>query len=179
MQLWYLPTIEFSLWPCAGLLLVFIPVSFWHEHNWRRTLAEYGVAREAAGARDQWPPRGMRHLLGVQPPLVFLVAGLLSLMTALGWAVLLTWPHRLPYFDAPLNYFDRPYLLGMSVAGTAAVIGALALGFDLARSPWAKVAGNVRRAIYAPPASRAKRFEAAIAVDPGVPRTQAEPTVGP
>jgi hypothetical protein len=60
----------------------------------------------------------------------------------------------------------------MVVAGTAAVIGAIALGLDLARSPWARVASRVRRATHAPTETRERLFSAALAVDPGVERAQ-------
>ena len=45
----YLPTIDRPLWPCLVLLVVFIPVSIWHEAHWRRTLADY--CRCAPGRR--------------------------------------------------------------------------------------------------------------------------------
>ena len=82
MHFWYLPTVDYPLWPCVGLaLLVFIPVTIWHERAWRRTLAEYGAARSAAGAVDPWPPEGMSALLGVQPWLLLTAAALLAVMT--------------------------------------------------------------------------------------------------
>jgi len=170
MHFYYLPTIDYpQLWPCVGaFLLVFIPVSIWHDRAWKRTLAEYGVVRAAAGASDPWPPDGMSALIGVQPWLVLTSAGLLAVMTALGTAALVAWPRKLPFFDYPINYFDRPYLLGALVAGTAAVVGAVALGVDLARSPWAAVARKVRRATHARPAARQRLFAEALAVDPGV-----------
>ena len=170
MHFWYLPTVDYPLlWPCVGVaLLVFVPVSIWHERAWRRTIAEYGVARLAAGASDPWPPAGMSALLGVQPWLVLTAAGLLALMTALGLAALLVWPRKLPFFDGPLNYFDRPYVASMAVAGTAAVVGAVALGIDLARSPWARTARTVRRATHASSKKREQLFAAALEVDPGV-----------
>jgi hypothetical protein len=170
MNFWYLPTVEYPLlWPCVGVaLLVFIPVSIWHDRAWKRTLAEYGAARVAAGATDPWPPEGMSALIGVQPWLVFTVAAFLSAMVALGLAALVVWPHRLPFFDGPLNYFDRPYLAAMLVAGAAAVVGAVALALDLARSPWARVAGRLRRATHARPDVRERQFASALEVDPGV-----------
>ena len=134
MHFLYLPTIDFPLWPCVGAaLLFFVPVSIWHERAWRRTLAEYGEARQTAGATDPWPPEGWGVLLGVQPWLLLGSAGLLAAMTALGLAALIAWPHKLPFFDGPLNYFDRPYLATMVVIGTAAVVAAAAVGIDLAR----------------------------------------------
>ena len=129
MELWYLPTVRAGLWPCVGIaLLVFIPVSIWHERAWRRTLAEYGRARAAAGATDPWPPEGMAMFIGVQPWLVLTVAALLAGMTALGIGALWVWPRALPFFDGPLNYFDRPYVASMVVAGAAAVVGAVGAG---------------------------------------------------
>ena len=181
MHFWYLPTIGFPLWPCAGAaLLFFIPVSIWHDRAWRRTLAEYGQVRVEAGATDPWPPEGMRALIGVQPWLILASAALLALMTGLGLAALLAWPRKLPFFDGPLNYFDRPYLAVVIVAGVAAIVGAGALGIDLALSPWAKTAARVRRATHARSAKRTELFAAAIEVDPGVRRARealAEPTV--
>jgi hypothetical protein len=170
MRFYYLPTIDYpQIWPCLGVaLLVFVPVSIWHDRAWRRTLAEYGAARREAGATDPWPPTGMSALIGVQPWLILTSAGLLAAMVALGLGALLAWPRKLPFFDGPLNYFDRPYVASMVVAGTAAVVGAVALGVDLARSPWAGVARAVRRATHARPEKRARLFDAALAVDPGV-----------
>jgi hypothetical protein len=110
----------------------------------------------------------MSALIGVQPWLVLTCAGLLAVMTALGLGALLVWPHRLPFFDGPLNYFDRPYVATMVVAGTAAVVGAVALGVDLVRSPWAAAASRLRRATHARPETRERLFAAALAVDPGV-----------
>ncbi len=132
MHFWYLPTVDYPLWPCVGLvLLVLIPVTIWHERAWRRTLAEYGRARSAAGAADPWPPEGMGALLGVQPWLLLTAATLLAVMTGLGLAALLMWPRKVPFFDAPLNYFDRPYVAATVVAGMAAVVGAIAVAVDL------------------------------------------------
>jgi hypothetical protein len=170
VHLWWLPTLEFSLWPCAALLLVFVPVTLIHERNWRKTTAEYSRLRIEAGATDgEWPSPETRAVMGVQPWLLFAVAFLLAAATAVGLASLLVWPHRLPGFDAALNYYDRPYLWSMVVAGTAGVVGVVALGIDLAGSKWAKVARKVRRAIYARPAERTRFFEEALAIDPGVP----------
>ena len=178
MHFWYLPTVDYpQLWPCVGVFfLFFIPVSVWHDRAWRRTLAEYGVLRAAAGAVDPWPPAGMRTLIGVQAWLVLTAAGLLAAMTALGIAALAAWPSKLPFFDYPINYFDRPYLLGAVVAGTAAVVGAVALGADLVRSPWAAVAHKVRRATHAPAATRERLFAEALAVDPGVEAARGDST---
>jgi hypothetical protein len=174
MHFYFLPTIDYPIvWPCVGVaLLVFIPVSIWHDRAWKRTLAEYGAVRLSAGAADPWPPVGMSALIGVQPWLILTSAGLLAAMTTLGVAALLAWPHGLPFFDGPLNYFDRPYVTTMVVAGVAAVIGAVALGLDLARSPWARVASKVRRATHAPSETRKRLFSAALAVDPGVTQAQ-------
>ena len=173
MELWYLPTVRAGLWPCVGIaLLVFIPVSIWHERAWRRTLAEYGRARAAAGATDPWPPEGMAMFIGVQPWLVLTVAALLAGMTAVGIGALWVWPRALPLFDGPLNYFDRPYVASMVVAGAAGVVGALALGIDLARSQWAPVARKVRHCTHARPEKRERLFAEAIAVDPGVARAR-------
>lgn len=171
MQSWWLPPLEFSLWPCAILLIIFVPISIHHERNWRRTLAQYAEARREAGADDgEWPPPGAAMLMGVQPWLVFAVAGILAAATLLGLALVLAWPHRVPGFSVPLNYFDRPYMWCMIVAGTAAVVGAVALGIDVVRSPWAAVAHQVRRSMYGTEEMRAARFSAALLVDPGVPR---------
>jgi hypothetical protein len=166
----YLPTIDHSLWPCAILLLIFIPVSIWHDRNWRRTLSAYAEARRAAGADGgEWPSAGLRRLMGVQPGLVLAATALLAAMTAFAtWAVV-QWPYR-PYgFDLSVNIFDLPYLWCAIVAGCAAVVAGIAVTLDLARSPWAFVARQVRRSMYLPAEERAKRFEAALAVDPGVP----------
>lgn len=166
----YLPTIDHSLWPCVGLLIVFIPVSIWHEAAWRRTLAAYAVERRAAGASDEpWPSTGLKRTMSLQPWLILVAAALLAMMVALGTTALLAWPHKLAYFDEVLNYFDRPYLTAMLVAGTAAVVGAVALAIDLSRSPWQRVAARVRRATHAPQAAREACFSAALKVDPGVP----------
>jgi hypothetical protein len=174
MHFYYLPTIDYPIiWPCVGVaLLVFVPVSIWHDRAWKRTLAEYGEARAMVGATDPWPPLGMAALIGVQPWLILTCAGLLAAMTALGLGALLVWPRRLPFFDGPLNYFDRPYVATMVVAGTAAVVGAVALGLDLARSPWAAAASKVLRATHARPDTRERLFLAALAVDPGVLRAR-------
>jgi hypothetical protein len=172
VNFYYLPTIDYPvIWPCLGAaLLVFVPVSIWHDRAWKRTLAEYGAVRLAAGAEDPWPPVGMSALIGVQPWLILTSAGLLAVMTAIALGALLVWPGKLPFFDYPLNYFDRPYVATMVVAGTAAVVGAVALGVDLARSPWARTAHNVRAATHRKPEKRDRCFAAALAADPGVPR---------
>lgn len=170
MNFWYLPTLSFSLWPCAVLLLVFVPISIYHERHWRRTLAEYALARKDAGATDEaWPPDGARHLLGIQPWLLYAVAGLLGAMTVVGVATLMAWPHRLPLFDNVLNYYDRPYLLGMSVIGASAVVALLAVAFDISHQPWAPVAHALRRSMYAPAETRERLLSAAVVADPGVP----------
>jgi hypothetical protein len=164
---WYLPTIEFSLWPCAILLLVFVPVSIWHERNWRRTLAEYAHARVGAGASDApWPSSGLAHLMGVQPGLVLLVCGLLGVAVLIAAGTALMWPRTPPGFDLPINPYDLPYLWSMVVAGTAAVVAGVAIAIDVWRNPWSRVARLLRRAIYARPAVRAQLFAQALVVDP-------------
>lgn len=170
---WYLPEPTFPLWPCAVLLVVFIPVSIWHERNWRRALAAYAQARTEAGAADEgWPTPDLARAMGVQLWLVLLVTILLALGVAIAaWAALL-WPHRPPGFDQPLNLYDLPYLWSFIVAGTAAVIAGLAIALDVGRSPWVGVARKVRRAIYASPEERARLFALALAADPGVPHVE-------
>jgi hypothetical protein len=172
VNFYYLPTIDYPvMWPCLGAaLLVFVPLSVWHDRAWKRTLADYGAARTEAGAQDPWPPVGMSALIGVQPWLILTLAGLLAAMTGVALGALLAWPDKLPFFDYPLNYFDRPYVAVMSVIGIAAVVGAVALGVDLARSPWARTARNVRLATHAKPQKRERLFAAALAADPGVPK---------
>jgi hypothetical protein len=169
---WYLPTLGFSLWPCAILLLVFIPVSIWHERNWRRTLAVYAVVRREVGATDEdWPSPGLVHLMGVQPGLLLLASTMLGLMVGLAaWAALL-WPRTPPGFELPVNSLDLPFLWSMVVAGIAAVIAGVAIALDVRSNPMSRVAYQVRRAIYAPPGERANRFARALIVDPGVPHT--------
>jgi hypothetical protein len=167
---WYLPIPMFSLWPCAVLLAIFIPVSIWHERNWRKVLAEYAERRRAAGApAGEWPSSELAHLMGIQPWLLFAVAGILAAVTAFGIYVALLWPHKPPGFDLPINPYDLPYLWSMIVAGTAAVVAVVAIAVDVARSPWAGVARSVRRSMYAPPAERERRFALALAADPEVP----------
>ena len=168
---WYLPTVGFSLWPCAALLIVFVPVSIWHERNWRRTLADYAQHRHDAGASDErWPSPELAPLMGVQPWLLLAVSALLSLMVALAvWAALL-WPSKPPGFEVPLNPLDLPYVWCMVVAGTAAVVACVAVAVDLLGSPWAGVSDCVRRSMYAPADVRAALFARALASDPGVPR---------
>jgi len=165
----WLPTLEFSLWPYMVLLIVFIPVSLWHERAWRRTLAEYAQLRAEAGAHDAaWPSQGLRRRLGTQPWLLVAAAVPLAAMTALGLAALLAWPKGLPGFDQPLNYFDRPYLAAVSVAAIAAIVAVIAVVVDLLGSPWARVASNLRRAVHARPAARARRLATALEADPDV-----------
>ena len=169
MHSMYIPTIDHSLWPFALLLVVFVPVSFWHERNWRSTLAAYADARRAAGAPDErWPDTEMSWVLSLQPWLLLVVAFMLAAIVALGCAALAAWPHRLPGFDETINYFDRPYLSAMLAAGLATVIGAVAVAIDLWRSPWSGVANQVRRCVYASTEERERRFENALACDPGV-----------
>jgi len=175
MHALYLPTIEHSLWPFAVLLVALVPVSFWHERNWRSTLTAYADVRKQAGAAEEsWPATGTKWVLNLQPRLLILAAALLALMVALGAAALAAWPHRLPGFDEPINYFDRMYLGAMLVAGTAAVIGAIAVAVDLWHSPWADVANQLRRSMYVSVEERTSRFERALAADPGVPHVTTE-----
>jgi hypothetical protein len=167
---WYLPILRFSLWPCVGLLLVFIPVSIWHERNWRRTLADYAEARRDAGAADEsWPSQALRRAMGVQPWLVFAAAGMLAMMVVIAVWAAVVWPGRPPGFEEPVNVFDLPYLWTTAVAGTAAVIAGVVLALDLAGSPWSHVASCVRRSMYASPDTRAALFARALSADPGVP----------
>jgi hypothetical protein len=175
MRSFYLPTIDHSLWPVAVVLVALVPLSFWHERNWRSTLAAYADARRAAGASDEaWPGAEVGWMLSLQPWLLAFAAALLAAMVALGATVMAVWPHRMPGFDETLNYFDRPYLGAMLVAGTAAVIGAIALAIDLWRSPWAGVAKEIRRSVYVTADERAERFGRALEADPGVPHESDE-----
>ncbi len=171
----YLPTVYWPyLWPCAVLLVVFIPVSIWHQVHWGRTVAEYAELRRAAGAADgPWPTRDLRWVLSLQPWLLLLVASLLAIMVATGVVTMVVWPHRLFAFGNILNYYDRPYLASMLVAGVAAVIGVTALAIDLLRSPWKGVAAQVRRAVHASPSQHESRLHAALKLDPGVPSNSA------
>jgi hypothetical protein len=166
----YLPTIDRPLWPCLVLLVVFIPVSLWHETHWKRTILEYAAARRNAGAEDAgWPDSEQRWVLSLQPTLLLLAAALLAGMVVFGSVAFFSWPRRVPGFNEVVNYFDRPYLAAMLTAGLAAVFGAVALAVDLRRSPWRGVAYHVRRAVHAPAQTRAALFSAALLVDPGVP----------
>jgi hypothetical protein len=173
---WYLPTLGFSLWPCVVLLLVFIPVSIWHERNWRRTLASYAVARRDAGATDgDWPSPGLVHLMGVQPGLILLACAMLGLMVGIAaWAALL-WPRRAPGFELPVNPLDLPFLWSMVVAGIAAISAGVAIALDVRSNPLSRVAHHVRRAIYASADERSSRFAQALLVDPGVPNPASTP----
>lgn len=167
---WYLPTVGFSLWPCAALLLVFVPVSLWHERNWRRALADYAQLRRDAGASDErWPAPELARLMGVQSWLLFAVSALLALMVALALWAALVWPSKPPGFEMPLNPLDLPFLWSMIVAGVAAVVACVAVALDLLGSPWARVSTCVRRSMYAPADVRAALFARALASDPGVP----------
>ncbi len=126
-----------------------------------------------AGATDEpWPTRDVRWVLSLQPWLMMLVASLLAIMVATGVVTMVVWPHRLFAFGNILNYYDRPYLASMLVAGIAAVIGVTALAIDLLRSPWKGVAAQVRRAVHASPSQHESRLHAALKLDPGVPRAQ-------
>ncbi|MDR3687600.1 MAG: hypothetical protein P4L93_11660 [Coriobacteriia bacterium] len=164
---WYLPTLEFSLWPCAVLLLVFIPVSIWHERNWRRTLADYAHARREAGAPPgEWPSAELSRVMGIQPVLVLLACAILGVGVAVAAAAALIWPRTPPGFDLAINPLDLPYLWSMVTAGTAAVVAGVAIAIDVWRNPWSKVARLVRRAIHASPTVRTQLFSAALLVDP-------------
>ena len=164
---WSLPTVGFSLWPCVVLLAVFIPVSVWHERNWRRTLAAYAEQRRAAGApTGEWPPADLALLMGVQPWLVFVVCGILGGAIAIAlWAVL-QWPQTPAGFELPINPYDMPYIWTMVIAASAAVVAGLAIAIDAARSPWAKVARCIRRSMYASAEQRAAAFASALEADP-------------
>lgn len=167
---WWLPEVRYPLWPCLVLILVFIPISLRHERNWRRTLAEYSAARAQAGATDGvWPPKRIKHLVGIQPWLLFAVAGMLGFVIALAIVGLVYWPHTPPLFYDAINYFDRPYLTIACVIGIAAVAAIVAVAVDISRQPWAPVADKVRRSIYASPEKRAELFSAALRADQGVP----------
>lgn len=166
---WYLPTVGFSLWPCVVLLVVFIPVSIWHERNWRKTLAEYARARREAGAPEgAWPSASLAHVMGVQPGLILAACGLLAIVVVVAAATALMWPQTPPGFDLPINPLDLPFIWSMVVAATAAIVAGVAIAIDVWRNPWSKVAKPVRRAIYARPDVRAKLFAEALAVDPGL-----------
>ena len=166
----YIPTVDHSLWPFAVLIVVFVPLSLWHERNWRATLTAYADARRSAGAAGgRWPSAEMNWVLSLQPWLLLAVALMLGAMVLLGGAAMAVWPHRLIGFDETINYFDRPYLSAMLTAGLAGVIGAVALAVDLWRSPWSGVANEVRRCVYASSEERERRFERALMCDPGVP----------
>jgi len=168
----YWPTVEHSLWPCAALLLIFIPVSIWHEASWRRTLSEYAALRRAAGAPDHgWPSSGVRLVMGVQPWLLLLASALLAVMVAFGAAVLVAWPRKIVGFDQALNYYDRPFLSAMLVAGIAAIVAGVTLAVEAWSSPYGAVASRVRRGVHAPRAVRKRWFELALRVDPDVPRS--------
>lgn len=166
----YLPTVDWPLWPCLVLLIVFIPLSIWHQVHWNRTVAEYAALRRAAGATDEpWPTPDLKWVLSLQPWLLLTVAAMLASMVAMGVAAMVAWPHRLfSAFDV-LNYYDRPYLASMLVAGSAAVIGVVALAVDLLRSPYKGVAAQIRRAVHAPQRQHDSRLAAALRLDPGVP----------
>lgn len=173
IQSWYLPNLNFSLWPCLTLIVVFVPVSIYHERNWRRTLAEYAAARREAGAEDpEWPSTELSHAMGVQLWLVLVVTLALATVTGVAvWAALL-WPKTPPGFEQPINPFDLPYLWSFVVAGTAAVVAGIAIAVDVGSSPWRGVARRVRRAVYAKPPERERLFALALEADPGVPHAE-------
>ena len=197
MHLSFWPTLGFDLWPCAALIVVFVPISLAHERNFRRTVAAYSAARIEAGAialvpatvagaerpmlaepDAQWPPRALSHLLGLQPGLLAVLALLLGWMTATAIAGVLAWPRALPYFNLAINYYDRPYVWVFGSMGAALTVALAAVAIDLRRSPWARVAVCLRRAVYASPERRAALFAEALASDPGVPRPH-EPDLAP
>lgn len=166
---WYLPTVGFSLWPCAGLLAFFIPVTAMHERNWRRTIAAYAAMRKGAGATDDaWPTRQQRVILGVQPWLLFTVSGLLGAFALFALWALLQWPHRPPGFEAVINFYDLVYLWCTLAMALGAVAIGLAIGVEAARSPWAGVAQRIRRSMYAPASARERLLAEALAIDPGL-----------
>jgi hypothetical protein len=99
---------------------------------------------------------------------LFAVSGMLALMVVTAAWAALVWPGKPPGFEVPLNPFDLPYLWCTVVAGTAAVVAGVAVALDLARSPWTRVAHNVRRAMYASADDRARFFATALSADPGV-----------
>lgn len=173
MITYYLPTVERPLWPCLVLLVIFVPISIWHEIHWQRVVSDYAALRRAAGSQDEeWPTSEVRWVLSVQPWLLLVVSAMLAAMVALGAAALLCWPHRLPYFNEVLNYYDRPYLTAILVAGAAAVIGAVTLAIDLLFSSWRGVATHIRRAVHASRAVQEQLFASALSVDPGVPSAE-------
>jgi len=164
---WYLPTLDFSLWPFAALLAFFVPVSIWHELSWRQRVAEYARLRRKAGAEPgEWPSRELRILLAAQPWLLLSAAGLLLAGVAFAVFTLLLWPRTPAGFDLPINYFDLPYLWTMVVAGVAACVAAIAIALDAAHSPWARVADRVRRATHSSEERRRVLFAEALAADP-------------
>ena len=177
--------------------MVFLPISLAHERNFRRTVAAYAALRVKGGAEvatpaaigsvegasdgiaeagalaepaDQWPSRSLARVLGLQPTLLMTLAVLLGGMTATAIAGVLAWPHALPHFDLAINYYDRPYVWVFSSVGAALTLALAAVAVDLWRSPWARVATNLRRAIHASPERRAALFADALASDPGVTR---------
>lgn len=197
MDLSFWPTWGFDLWPFAAVIVVFVPVSIVHERNFRRVIAAYATARAEDGAAAdgvaivpaaipgtatgtqpsaqaeptaQWPPRALSRMLGLQPALLMLLAVLLGWMTATAIAGVLVWPHALPYFNLAINYYDRPYVWVFGSIGAALTVALAAVAIDLWRSPWARVASNLRHAIYASPQRRAALLADALANDPGVRR---------
>jgi hypothetical protein len=84
---------------------------------------------------------------------------------------MVAWPHRLFSALDVVNYYDRPYLASMLIAGSAAVVGVVAVAVDLLQSPYKGVAIQIRRAVHAPRRQRDSRFAAALRLDPGVPAT--------
>lgn len=182
---WYLPNIEFPLWPCAVLLVVFIPISILHDRNWRKTLADYARLRREAGAPEgDWPSASLARLMSIQPGLIIAVCAVLGIGVAIATTAALMWPQTPPGFDLPINPLDLPYLWSMIVAGTAAIVAGVAIAVDVLRSPWSKVAKHVRRAMYAPPVVRAKLFADALKLDPElqpgfVAPSSAQPTAVP
>lgn len=171
---YYLPTIDFSLWPCFWLLLVFIPISVFHDRNWRRVLAEYAEMRREAGAEDEkWPRADLRVILGSQPWLLLTASTLLGAFSAYALWALLQWPRVPAGFDLPINYYDLAYLWTVLVMAVAGVAIGVAISIEGLRSPWAGVAWRLRRSMYAPDEMRTRMLAEAIACDPGVPSPDA------
>lgn len=168
----YLSRSGYPLWACLTLVVILVPVTLWHEHNWHRTLETYGQLRIEAGAAESesWPPEDYAWLMGVQLWLVLLTSALLASVTGLALWLALQWPEGVSSLDLPINRFDLPYLWGFAVAGGAATVAGLAIAWDMWRSPWVRVARRIRWAIYAKEPKRARLFTEALALDPGIPR---------
>lgn len=167
---WFVPGGQQGLWVCAAAFLVLIPVSVWHDRNWKRTLAEYAQKRrEASGAAaDDWPRADVAVLMGLQLWLVLSATIVLAAMAAAAlWAAIL-WP-RLPWvFPLRVNPYDLPYVWGLTTVIVAAAVGGVALAIAIWRSPWWPVARKIRRAVYARPDERERFFAEALERDPGL-----------